>query len=132
MVSPPIEVITRRNVKHAINLLNEAFKMDPEAINKLVGSRVKCNKELADHPTIQVLGEGDPMTFTVGLLGILNGIFGKDGNGTGYIGIELDEEEWQIEKFVYLNKNAVPVEDYDDSLTPDYVGGPRKHGPEKK
>jgi hypothetical protein len=67
--------------RQAVELLNEAFTMDPEALTALTNNRVPCNEALADHPTIQVLDEdGSPK---VGLLGILNGIFGADENGQG-------------------------------------------------
>lgn len=65
----------------AIELLNSAIKADKEAINNLVNSRVACNLELAEHPTIQV--GCDIEECEVGLLGILNGLFGIADDGWG-------------------------------------------------
>lgn len=59
-----------------INLLNEAFKADPEGIQNLVEKRFFINEILADHPTIQVQ-EASSGEFTLSILGILNGILGK-------------------------------------------------------
>lgn len=63
-----------------IDTLNVAFKADPDAIRDLIRHRVSCNRALADHPTIQVSdgmsGSGfeDEPSFSVGLLGMLNGV----------------------------------------------------------
>ncbi len=66
-------------VDRAIEVLNEALSLDAEAMRNLVLSRVECNDALAKHPTIGVVTEhGRP--FRVGLLGVLNGMFGfRDG-----------------------------------------------------
>lgn len=88
--------------EEAAELLNSAFNIDPEAMAKLLLYRVPCNLTLANHPTIQVVAhpENGPKNpevpegaeFGVGLLGILNGIFGFDPeNGLGAIRVELDE-----------------------------------------
>jgi len=79
-----------------VALLNEAVKLDPVAMHALVEARVPCNKALADHPTIQVsaydelTGEPTPNWFKVGILGILNGLFGTDSAGWGYITANFD------------------------------------------
>jgi hypothetical protein len=59
------------------NLLNEALKIDPLAVDNIITNRVICNKAMTDHPTIQVsktFGE----RYTISVLGILNGL--SDGN----------------------------------------------------
>jgi hypothetical protein len=58
----------------------------------LINVHVACNQAMADHPTVQVAQLEDG-TFAVGLLGILNGLFGADENGQGYIAAGHDEEE---------------------------------------
>lgn len=63
-----------RSIYDAQRLLNEALSADPEAIQKLVGLRAPCNDFLGDHPTITTWGEDDG-TQSIGLLGILNGLF---------------------------------------------------------
>ena len=62
-----------------INLLNRIHQKDPEVLPALIDVRVRCNKELADDPTIQV--DARSGKFNVGLLGILNGIVGDEGEG---------------------------------------------------
>lgn len=59
-----------------IDLLNSAFKADPNAMHALMVNRVPCNMALADHPDIiveKVLASDEDL-FQVGLLGIINGI----------------------------------------------------------
>lgn len=62
-----------------VDLLNQAVKADPSAMHALVVNRVPCTDALADHPTIVVDDEGTPGYPHVGLLGILNGITGLEG-----------------------------------------------------
>lgn len=69
-----------------VYLLNQATELDPEAMLNLLGARVVCNQDLADHPTIQVGRAAEDQPFTVGMLGILNGLFGirDDGEYQGH------------------------------------------------
>lgn len=77
-----------------IDLLNQAFKLDPQAIEKLFAVRVQCNESLAEHPTIQVRDYG-PDSPNVGVIGLLNGIFGVDDEESGIIGSIYDDNELQ-------------------------------------
>lgn len=66
--------------KFAVDILNQALKYDPHGITRLfLHGRVKTNKLMADHPTIQVLEVDDE--YEVGALGILNGILDVGGKG---------------------------------------------------
>ncbi len=85
------------SIDQTIEVLNEIIRLDPEAISKLVSVRVKCNTEIANHPTVQVAKIDND--FTVGLLGVINGLFGIDNDGWGAIAAELDDNEL-ITKFV--------------------------------
>lgn len=78
-------------IDDAVELLNEICKLDLEAMNNLVKIRVSCNEALADHPTVQVRAFKDE-GFQVGLIGILNGIFGIAGDGVGYIAGMFDDD----------------------------------------
>ena len=68
---------------HAIDVLNLILKADPAAAHALVEQRVPCNKALGDHPSVQVAQKDESLT--VGLLGVLNGIFRADEDGWGTI-----------------------------------------------
>lgn len=68
-------------IKDVVALLNRAAKKDLVAMRSLIETRVPCNKALGDDPTILVTEEG-----SVGLLGIINGLFGVDDKGWGTIG----------------------------------------------
>lgn len=63
----------------AIDYLNELLDRDRPAIAAMVANRVPCNRGLADHPTVQVMQQHGG--YHVGLLGVINGMFGVF-NGT--------------------------------------------------
>lgn len=71
-------------VQDAVRVLGEAFAADPKAMEALVEARVSCNEALSGHPTIQVQVREDG-SCEVGLLGILNGLFGINHDGRGHI-----------------------------------------------
>lgn len=58
-----------------VRILNRAVESDRDAISYLVNSRVKCNRKLAEDPTIQI-GPTPSLKASVGLLGIINGLCG--------------------------------------------------------
>lgn len=85
-------------INEVIEILNEAVARDREAINNLISSRVGCNKVLADHPTIQV--RFNYIEHSVGLLGVLNGLFGIDDiSGWGAITAVINDEDGILEEF---------------------------------
>jgi len=101
------ESITVDDVLEVLNRMNEA---DPEAVKQLfIFGRVPCNEALANDPTIQVKEfkgtQGEK--WSVGVTGLLNGLFGIDEDGWGPIaanvalecseGCELpDEQQFQL------------------------------------
>lgn len=90
-----------------INYLNSLVDCDKNAIHALVSNRVPCNQELADHPTCQVFTQN--YGFHVGLLGIINGIFGVREIGGGYIAASFVDDEKSsygksLEKFIRTPK----------------------------
>jgi len=97
-------------VNDAVVVLNEAFRADPEAMSALIETRVSCNESLASHPTIQVLAGEDGSNPKVGLLGILNGLFGVRGDGRGHIEATYDDSSGSFAGF-----RAGPAKDTSDS-----------------
>lgn len=78
------------SIQDVCALLNELVVLDPDCIKAFVFQRVPCNEAVADHPTIQVhQPKGEKPT--VGLLGILNGIFGIQEDGMGALCAEVDD-----------------------------------------
>jgi len=61
-------------------LMNEMLAADAQAVHRLINTRVRCNRALAAHPTIQVatIEGGHYTNHEVGMLGVLNGIAGLD------------------------------------------------------
>lgn len=97
------------SIGDVLKVLNRALKADPGAMAALRETKVECNEALANDPTIQcgvrtepgsvhAVYEGDePVSvggrkvYTVGFLGILNGIFGIDERtGCGAIAAAYD------------------------------------------
>lgn len=95
-----------------VDLLNELLALDPVAINSLVKNRVPCNQALADHPTVTVddgVWESGESWFTVGLLGILEGVAGIDGK----LIASIDDDEKGIVGFKLIefsDVNREPVQ----------------------
>jgi hypothetical protein len=93
----------RVTLNDTVNFLNSILKIDQSAITSLFSMRIACNKDIADHPTVQVGCEGNYCQ--VGMIGILNGLFGKDRYGWGHI--SADYENGKIVRFRVLTEQDV-------------------------
>lgn len=74
-------------IDEALEVLNRALKADPVAMTALFGHRVGCNKKLGEDPEVQCW-DFKKMTheeYDVGVMGIINGLFGVDKNNIGSI-----------------------------------------------
>jgi len=78
-------------IKNVCDILNELIKLDQKCAETLVSQRVPCNESVADHPTIQVHQPPGEKP-SVGLLGILNGLFGIQDDGFGALCAEFDDD----------------------------------------
>ena len=84
-------------VDEAISVLNTVLEADPEATRYLIEGRVICNEALAAHPTVQV-GEVNGRYY-VGLLGVINSLFGVDEREWGFIAAEYDDAG-RLQRFI--------------------------------
>lgn len=75
--------------KRIVEVLNSALEADRAAITLLIKSHVNCNKTLAEHPSIQVRGYNNGQ-YSVGPLGVINGLAGTHPNGYGRIAAIFD------------------------------------------
>jgi len=75
-----------------VKLLNEMLEIDPRATRLLANMRVACNKSLENHPTIQVGAYKKSDKPGVGIIGVLNGLFGIDSSGFGPIVAVYDDD----------------------------------------
>ena len=75
----------------AIEVLNRVHTADPTVLPALINHRVPCNEAICEDVTVQV-GKHDG-EWQVGLLGILNGIFGIQETGIGYIGAHYNDDK---------------------------------------
>lgn len=91
-------------VEEAIKTLNEAVEADKAAMLELLNFRVPINEKLAKHPTIQCSTyrpEDQKTGYSVSLLGIINGIFGKRNDGWAYISTLVNSNEDLDENYRY-------------------------------
>ena len=77
-------------IDYTIDFLNQLIRTDSFAIAELIANRAPCNKNMANHPTVQVGIKNDE--YCVGFLGVLNGLFGIDDVGYGPITIIFDND----------------------------------------
>lgn len=84
--------------------MNDALKTDSDAITSLMNARVPCSNAMACHPTIQVRLNKELGVYSVGLLGILNGLCGAREDGWGFIAAVLDDASGDILKFERLER----------------------------
>lgn len=68
-------------IEDAVALLNQALALSPAAVSSLTLHRVRCGDVFDSHPTITVGGEAR----WLGLLGLLNGIFGTVAERIGVV-----------------------------------------------
>lgn len=90
-----IEETERAAVERAIEVLNRLHAADPTVLPALIAHRVPCNEAAADDPTVQVGHIDDDRTkgCEVGLLGIVNGLFGVQGpKAVGFICAHYDDD----------------------------------------
>ncbi len=87
---------TSVTVDEAITLLNQLIASDADAVTALFETRVPCNDAFADHPTVQVVQWSRTGTCTVGMLGILNGLFGINAEGWGHIVAVYSEQTGKV------------------------------------
>ena len=91
--------------KEVIDYLNQLLKTDRLAVETLFNIRVLCNGRMAKHPTVQVAKFFQ--RYAVGIVGIINGMFGADKNGWGCIGMDLYKSN-KIKKFRLVRKDDIP------------------------
>ena len=90
--------------KEVIAYLNRLLKIDRLAVETLFNVRVLCNDRMAKHPTVQVARFSQ--RYAVGIIGIINGMFGVDSNKWGCIAMDLTKSN-KIKKFRLVRRNDI-------------------------
>lgn len=85
------------SIAETVEYLNSLLAADPLAMRAMLRTLTICNNTLAEHPSAQVWDCGD--TAAIGLMGVINGLFGIDDNGWGAIAYCIDDES-QVTAFV--------------------------------
>lgn len=85
------------SAQYVVDFLNEILRLDKYALTDMMSEGISVNKELKNHPTVLVIErvEGVP---EIGLLSILNGLFGLEGE-TFAIEVIRDERTEVIREF---------------------------------
>jgi hypothetical protein len=78
------------SIDEVVTLLNEMLSLDIGATAALLANRVPCNSDLVNHPTIQV--DTQHGVYFVGLLGVINGLFGVNEDNQGAIGYVFEDD----------------------------------------
>jgi hypothetical protein len=86
-----------------VDLLNEAFDLDPAAVQAMLGLGVPCNAELAAHPTIPMGEKYGGKCLSV--MGLLRGIAALDGAGIEAVA----DSEGFLEGFVVAREPSEAV-----------------------
>ncbi len=73
------------SIDEAVDFLNHLIELDRNAVAGIISNRVRCNRSLAEHESVQVLVDSRANAARVGFLGVLNGLFGVDDEGYGTI-----------------------------------------------
>ncbi len=104
------------SIYEVIEFLNELLQIDSDTINKLLTIRVPCNEDLAKQESVQVqtlpvkdkdklacdldLCDDKPKTISlVGILGIINGMFGINSDKFGPIMILINKKTGKAIQF---------------------------------
>lgn len=80
------------SVDDVIDFLNEVLSLDHSVAQAILDNRVPCNFAVANHNSIQVRCEDVDVNCSVGLLGLLNGVFGANEKGYGPIAAVVEKD----------------------------------------
>jgi len=104
-------------INDVVLYLNELLDIDKDALSRLITEkRSRCNKALADHSTVIASDEGGGV-FTVGLMGILNGLFGINEFGRGVLAARFKSERGDLVGFLRRDGAASVLGEQIDELT---------------
>lgn len=92
------------SAQYVVDFLNELVRLDKYALTDMMSERIVVNRELRNHPTIRtswtgvLLPQEDRLPPEVGLLAIINGMFGLEGE-TQAIEVIMDKHTDVITEF---------------------------------
>lgn len=93
---------TCADARIAVNVLNRLLEADRPAMTALVNLRVPANKALEDDPTAQCGSLPLSQAATIGLVGVLNALFGTTPTGQGRIMVQCDPKTGEVEYFMLV------------------------------
>lgn len=96
------------SVGETVEFLNEMLGLDRQFTERLMWARIRCNRQIAEHESIQCRSEPGGGRGKAGFLGVLNGVFGIDKNGFGPITGDVDEmDETHIVRFRMTDSDKI-------------------------
>lgn len=99
----------RALAEKVVGLLNELFNADPAAARALLACRVPCNQAIADHPAIVVAQDESGAGFTLGLVGLLNGLLPPRNPGDPAVAASYDEATDELIGFRVIDVQPPPA-----------------------
>lgn len=88
------------HIDYAIDVLNDALDHEPDAMAELFSHRViVTSDEFINKSPVQVGSESDDEPVTMGVLGLINGLFGTKDDGWGHIYADVDTDTNEILSF---------------------------------
>lgn len=109
-----LEKLNNALLDQAIESLNNMIETDRLAMHALVETRVPC-QDMLSHPTVRCVRTEDGKGWEVGLLGILNGLFGAvSSSNLGAITAVFDD----LDMIKYFRRtDSPPTKEKDDDHT---------------
>lgn len=77
--------------QEVLDFLNSLMEVDPATMNSIFSARFQCNDAMLNHPTVQC-GRLSETIGEVGVIGILNGLFGIDKEGWGVFAMSMEND----------------------------------------
>lgn len=94
------------NAKQMSELLNDALKIDPTSIKRLMSVHSPCSAQLAEHEHINVSSaDGKNGPFYITFIGIMNGMLSHSGSDD-LLSVQVDENN-KIIKFTTTTRQEV-------------------------
>ena len=90
------------SIDDVVEYLNSVLEADPLALRALLCTFIPCNKKLAKHPTA-VVNPAWHEGYTIGVIGLINGMFGVGEDNYPAICYKIDTETNKVIGFYRIH-----------------------------
>ena len=96
------------HIDFAIGVLNDTLEHEPDAMYSLFAYRVEVtSEEFIENSPVQVGSDSEDEPVTMGVLGLINGLFGMRDDGWGHIFADINPETREIMRFGRVTEDDV-------------------------